>query len=89
MAEYSRQVVIVDDGGLHARPAAQIAKLVDILGGGIFIDGVEADSAADLMAAGFKEGQEVTVSTANDLKRDSVDVIADRIAGGLTNARWE
>lgn len=89
MAGYSREVIISDDGGLHARPAAQLAKLVETLGGGIFINGIEADSAANLMAAGFHEGQTVTISSPHETRRESVDAIADRIAGGLSNARWE
>lgn len=86
---YSRAVVVTDDGGLHVRPAAQLAQLVKTLGGNVFIDGVSADSATELMAAGFHEGQQVTVSSPNPDKREAVDAIADRIAGGLANARWE
>ena len=86
---YAREVVITDDGGLHVRPAAQLAQLVKNLGGNLFIDDVSADSATALMAAGFREGQTVTVSSPNPDKRDAVDAIADRIAGGLANARWE
>ena len=86
---YAREVVITDDGGLHVRPAAQLAQLVKTLGGNLFIDDVSADSATELMAAGFREGQTVTVSSPNPDKRDAVDAIADRIAGGLANARWE
>lgn len=86
---YAREVVITDDGGLHVRPAAQLAQLVKTLGGNLFIDDVSADSATELMAAGFREGQTVTVSSPNPDKRDAVNAIADRIAGGLANARWE
>ncbi|ERA48584.1 hypothetical protein B178_10613, partial [Corynebacterium diphtheriae DSM 43988] len=43
--EYSRQVIVADASGLHARPAAEIATMVADADDDVTINGAEADSA--------------------------------------------
>ena len=69
MAEF--QYVITDGAGLHARPAAQLARLVKETDCAVTVgkEGQTADAAGvmSLMRLGIKKGDEVTV-TADDPK---------------------
>ena len=69
MAEF--QYVITDNAGLHARPAAQLARLVKETDCVVTVEkeGQTADAAGvmSLMRLGIKKGDEVTV-TADDPK---------------------
>ncbi|WP_297556250.1 dihydroxyacetone kinase phosphoryl donor subunit DhaM [uncultured Actinomyces sp.] len=55
------EVVIADPDGLHARPAALVARFVSDYDAQITIDEADAESVMSLMALGVKQGQTVTV----------------------------
>ncbi|CAB0573633.1 HPr family phosphocarrier protein [Corynebacterium diphtheriae] len=80
--EYSRQVIVADASGLHARPAAEIATMVADADDDVTINGTEADSALMIMGLGIAHGDTVTVAGSH---ADSkvIDRIADAIAAGL------
>lgn len=80
---FKREAVVIDDEGLHARPAAQVAALAGEYNGEIFIDGAPADSIMSIMALGIKKGATVTVSTKDPTCWAGVDRIADAIEAGL------
>ncbi|MDQ3629216.1 MAG: HPr family phosphocarrier protein [Actinomycetota bacterium] len=74
----SRTVTVGSSVGLHARPAAVIARAVGESGAAVTIatvggDAVDAGSALLLMTLGAKHGDKVTVSS------DDEDVL-DRVA---------
>ncbi|MBE6484169.1 MAG: HPr family phosphocarrier protein [Actinomycetaceae bacterium] len=81
--QYSRQVVIADSAGLHARPAALLAQLVAKQPVRILVNGAEADSMMTLMLLGVSFGDTVTVSSPDADARQAVDTVADAIAAGL------
>ncbi|AZA12402.1 dihydroxyacetone kinase phosphoryl donor subunit DhaM [Corynebacterium gerontici] len=76
-AAYSRQAVVADAAGLHARPAARIAELVG--DSQVCINGVDASSALMVMGLGIGAGETVEVSG----DREAVDHLADAIEHGL------
>lgn len=80
---FTRTAVVVDEAGLHARPAAQIAALAGEYDGEILINGTPADSIMSIMALGIKKGDEVTVTTDDAKCWGGVDRIAGAIAAGL------
>lgn len=80
---FKREAVVIDEEGLHARPAAQLAALAGEYNGEIFIDGAPADSIMSIMALAIKKGTTVTVSTQDPKCWAGVDRIADAIEAGL------
>lgn len=80
---FKREVVVADEAGLHARPAAQIAALAGEFNGEILINGAPADSIMAIMSLGIKQGEPVTVATSDAKCWSGVDRIADAIAAGL------
>ena len=83
---FQTQVMVVDDAGLHARPAALLSQLASQEPVKIFINGVEADSMMELLLLGVKSGQRVIVSSPDRGSEESVKRIAAAIAGGLARA---
>ena len=77
----SEQVTIELAEGLHARPAAQIARLAKTFSGSVELgsatDVVDAKSIASLMGLGVRHGDEVTVS---GYGADSDAIVAKLIA---------
>lgn len=78
--------MVVDDAGLHARPAAMLAQLAAQEPVKIFVNGVEADSMMELLLLGVKKGERVIVSSPDRGSEESVKRIAAAIAGGLARA---
>ncbi|WP_206680365.1 dihydroxyacetone kinase phosphoryl donor subunit DhaM [Flaviflexus huanghaiensis] len=80
---FKREVVVADEEGLHARPAAKVAALAGQFEGEILINGVPADSIMSIMSLGIKKGESVTVTTDDAKCWSGVDRIAEAIAAGL------
>lgn len=80
---FRRDATVVDDEGLHARPAAQLAALAGEYDGEILINGAPADSIMSIMALGIKKGETVTISTRDGACWSGVDQLADAISAGL------
>lgn len=81
--DYEKTATVVDEAGLHARPAAQVADMAGAASGEILLNGVSADSIMSIMALGIGKGETVTISTADPQSRGVVDQIADAISQGL------
>lgn len=81
---FQTQVTVVDDQGLHARPAAILAELAAKEPVKVLINGVEADSMMELLLLGAHKGSKVIVSTPDPRGEDSVRRIAAAIANGLS-----
>ena len=82
---FQTQVTVVDEQGLHARPAAILAELAAKEPVKVLINGVEADSMMELLLLGIGKGGKVMVSTPDPRGEDSVKRIAAAIAAGLGN----
>lgn len=80
---FKREVIVADEAGLHARPAAQIAALAGQFEGEILLNGVPADSIMSIMSLGIKKGDAVAVTTDDAKCWSGVDRIADAISAGL------
>lgn len=80
---FRREVIVADEAGLHARPAAQIAALAGQFEGEILLNGVPADSIMSIMSLGIKKGDAVAVTTDDAKCWGGVDRIADAISAGL------
>ncbi|WP_220462714.1 dihydroxyacetone kinase phosphoryl donor subunit DhaM [Flaviflexus equikiangi] len=80
---FKREATVIDEAGLHARPAAQIAALAGEYDGEILINDTPADSIMSIMALGITKGTTVIVSTHDAKCWSGVDRIADAINAGL------
>lgn len=80
-----RNVVVNAPGGLHARPAAELARLAAQLPGGVRIglgahDPVDAASVLSVMNLGVAQGDEVTLEAAGTDAEATLARIADLLA---------
>jgi phosphocarrier protein HPr len=83
----SRNVVIVNELGLHARSAAKIARLAQQANADVWLekDGEQADAASiiDLLSLGCPQGSTVTVAIGDGRDIDILDALVDLIKHGF------
>ncbi|MFE5335667.1 dihydroxyacetone kinase phosphoryl donor subunit DhaM [Isoptericola sp. NPDC056573] len=79
----SARVVIRNPLGLHARPAAVVARAAAAFGGPVTLQGVDATSVLQLMALGTAAGTEVEVAAHGADARDAVATVVGLIEGGF------
>lgn len=72
--------------GLHARPAAVLARLVGGFEAAVTVDGVDAASVLELMKLGATGGQTVTVTASGPQARAAIDAVAAAVEGGFGEA---
>ncbi|MDR0621247.1 MAG: HPr family phosphocarrier protein [Deltaproteobacteria bacterium] len=87
---YSRTGIIVNETGLHARPASLFIKMAKNFDAKISIrkkeapNPVNAKSIVALLALGLDKGSEVEISADGGDEKQAVDSLLDLIANGLT-----
>lgn len=69
--------------GLHARPAAVLARMVAGLDADVTIDGVNAASVLELMKLGATGGQSLTVRATGAAAREALDAVVAQVEGGF------
>jgi PTS hybrid protein len=69
--------------GLHARPAAVLARLVAGFDASVAIDGVNGASVLELMKLGATGGQELTVTGEGPQAADAVAAVVEAVEGGF------
>ncbi|MFD6178300.1 MULTISPECIES: dihydroxyacetone kinase phosphoryl donor subunit DhaM [unclassified Isoptericola] len=77
------RVTIRNPLGLHARPAAVVARAAAAFGGPVTLQGVDATSVLQLMALGTAAGTEVEVAAHGPDARDAVATVVGLIEGGF------
>ena len=85
--QMSRNVVIVNELGLHARSAAKIAKLAQQAAADIWLekDGEQADASSiiDLLALVCPQGTKVTVAISDAGDINILDALVELIEKGF------
>lgn len=71
----SARVVVRDPLGLHARPAAVLARTVAELGVAVTVDGADASSLLQLMTLGVRGGAEVEVAASGPGAAEAVRAV--------------
>ena len=83
----SKKVTILNETGLHARPAAQFSQFCKNYGEKIIIlsNGKETDpkSIIQLMAAGLKKGTEVEVK----VEGENESIVCDEVVSFIENLK--
>lgn len=69
--------------GLHARPAAMLARMVAGFDAAVTVDGVNAASVLELMKLGATGGQELTVRASGTEGRAALDAVVEAVEGGF------
>jgi phosphocarrier protein HPr len=86
-AAQSRTLQIVNDLGLHARSAAQLAKLAAEAAGSVWImkNGARADATSmlDVLTLACPKGSTITVSIEDEADIETLDRIEDLIRHGF------
>jgi phosphocarrier protein HPr len=86
-AAHSRTLRIVNDLGLHARSAAQLAKVAAEAAGGVWImkNGATADATSmlDVLTLACPKGSTITVSIENDADIKTLDRIEALVRRGF------
>ncbi|MBU0994802.1 MAG: HPr family phosphocarrier protein [Proteobacteria bacterium] len=84
--ELTKTIVIINELGLHARPAAMIAKLAQKAESNIWIikEGTKVDAASiiDILSLACVKGTEITLQTENFNDINIVNGIVDLIENG-------
>lgn len=80
-------VAVTNPSGLHARPAAELARLAGSLPSAVRLlvgeRTVDAASVLSVMAAGVKAGQEVVVEVEGDDAEEDLATVVAAIESGL------
>lgn len=79
----TRTVVLRNPLGLHARPAAVVARAVADAGVPLTINGVNGASVLELMAMGAAGGQELTVTASGPGAQEAVERVVGLVEGGF------
>ncbi|HEY8720960.1 dihydroxyacetone kinase phosphoryl donor subunit DhaM [Pengzhenrongella sp.] len=72
--------------GLHARPAAQLARTASGFDAAVTVDGVDAASVLALIGLGTVGGREVTVTATGPQARAALAAVVDEIESGFGEA---
>ena len=83
----TRQVIVSNELGLHARSAAKIAKLAGRSKSSVWIQkgGTQADASSilDILTLECEKGTEITVGIENKSDSDILEAIVELVEGGF------
>lgn len=79
----TRTFVLTNALGLHARPAAVVAKKAAELDAAVTLNGVDAASVLALMALGLTGGAEIELSASGPQASEAIEVIGAEIESGF------
>jgi len=87
LADLTRQVVIVNDLGLHARAAAKVAKLARNARSTVWISGgddpADASSVIDILSLACPKGSALSISVDDPADRDTLEAIVKLVEDGF------
>lgn len=78
--QVSRDVVINDEHGLHARPAAEVARIAAGFDAKVALNGADATSILALMGLGTVKGDTITVAATGVQAWEAMEAVAEAIA---------
>jgi phosphocarrier protein HPr len=85
--DLSREVIIVNELGLHARSAARIAEIASQSKASVWIskgkDRADATSIVDILTLACEKGTKITIHIENETDHDILTAITDLVEGGF------
>jgi PTS hybrid protein len=82
-AELARTVTLRNRLGLHARPAAILARLMAGFDAAVEVDGVNAASVLELMKLGAAGGRELDVRVRGPQRAEALAALVEAVEGGF------
>jgi len=79
----TRTVTLINRDGLHARPAAEFAKLASTFDVQITVNGMEATSLLGIMSLGLSQGMAAEISASGQGADDAVRALAELLESGF------
>jgi phosphoenolpyruvate---glycerone phosphotransferase subunit DhaM len=79
----STTVELVNETGLHARPAADFVKTAAKYDAAVRVNGVDAKSLLGIMALALPKGATVTIEASGDDAQDAVDALEALVRSGF------
>jgi len=79
----SRTFTLTNEVGLHARPAALLARLVAGYDAAVTVNGVDGASVLSLMGLGLEKGDEMLVTATGPQASEALDGVAGAVADGF------
>lgn len=76
------EATVHDPAGLHARPAAQLARLAGTFDAEVRVEGADAGSVLEVMALGVHQGDRVRLSATGPDARAAVAALVDLLESG-------
>lgn len=76
-------VEVVNEQGLHARPAAEFVKAASGYDAAITVNGVDAKSLLGIMAMGARRGTTLEISATGSQAHEAVDGLIDLVRSGF------
>lgn len=77
--EVRADAVVADPVGLHARPAALLARLAGTFDAEVTVDGADAGSVLEIMALGVRQGQRVHVGARGPQAAEAVSALVEML----------
>ncbi|KQS07875.1 PTS sugar transporter subunit IIA [Curtobacterium sp. Leaf183] len=79
----STSVELVNETGLHARPAAEFVKTAARYDAAVHVNGVDAKSLLGIMALALPKGATLTIEATGDDAQDAVDALDALVRSGF------
>ncbi|GAA4194122.1 dihydroxyacetone kinase phosphoryl donor subunit DhaM [Gryllotalpicola kribbensis] len=80
---YARTMTLVNDDGLHARPAAEFVKLAATFPARVTVNGRDARSLLAILSLGLTKGTTIEIATEEPGGRAAVDALAALVTSGF------
>lgn len=80
---YTREVLVRNPQGLHARPAAEFVKLANTFPVKVTVNGKDAKSLLGVMSLGLTAGATASIVSPDDDGAAAVDALAELVEGGF------
>ena len=79
----STSVELVNETGLHARPAAEFVKTAARYDAAVHVNGVDAKSLLGIMALALPKGATLTIEATGEDAQDAVDALDALVRSGF------
>lgn len=80
---YTREVLVRNPQGLHARPAAEFVKLANTFPVKVTVNGKDAKSLLGVMSLGLVAGSTASIASAEDGGAQAVDALVELVETGF------
>lgn len=81
----TREITLVNEEGLHARPAAEFVKRASTFDAAVTVNGVDAKSLLGIMALGLAKGASAELSATGADANEAIDSLSAMVEAGFAD----